>query len=85
MEITLMICSNFHLPKTMKGWEIQVSFRNESTAWLPMNEVRMSNPVELAEYTVMSRIAKEPAFAWWVPHTLHTRRAMVSRVESKYW
>jgi hypothetical protein len=58
-EMPIKTGSNFHLPKTTKGWEIQVSFCNKSTAWLLMNEVRMSNPIELAEYAVMSRIAKE--------------------------
>jgi hypothetical protein len=50
-----------------------------------MNEVRMSNLIELAEYAVMNRIAKEPAFTWWVPHALCTRQTMISRVETKYW
>jgi hypothetical protein len=54
--------SNFHLPKTTKGWEIQVTFHDESTAWLPMHEGRMSNPIELAEYAVLSWLADEPAF-----------------------
>jgi hypothetical protein len=84
-EMPIKTGSNFHLPKTTKGWEIQVSFCNKSTAWLPMNKVRMSNPIELAEYAVMSWIAREPAFVWWVPHALRTRRTMVSRVETKYW
>jgi hypothetical protein len=84
-EMPIKTGSNFHLPKTTKGWEIQVSFWDESTAWLPMNEVQMSNPIELAEYAVMSWIAKEPAFVWWVPHALRTCRTMVSRVETKYW
>jgi hypothetical protein len=58
--------SNFLLPKTTKGWEIQVSFRDESTAWLPMNEVWMSNPIELAEYAAMSICMVGP------PCTLYT-------------
>jgi hypothetical protein len=56
-NILIKTGSNFHLPKTTKGWEIQVGFRDESTAWLPMNEVQISNPIELEEYTVMSQIA----------------------------
>jgi hypothetical protein len=45
----------------------------------------MSYPIELAEYAVLSHIAKEPAFTWWVPHSLHTHRTMVSKIETKYW
>jgi hypothetical protein len=73
------------LPRTTKGWEIQVVFCDESTTWLAMNEVQMSNLIELAEYAVMSQIAKEPVFAWWVPHALCTHQKMISKVKSKYW
>jgi hypothetical protein len=76
---------NWKLPKTTKGVEIQVHFRDDTHSWMPMNEVRQSNPIELEEYAVQHGIANEPAFAWWVPHTLRTRRRMVSKIKSKYW
>jgi hypothetical protein len=84
-EFPIKTGSNFHLPKTTKGWEIQVSFHNKSTAWLPLNELRMLNPIKLADYAIMSQIAEDPAFTWWVPHAFRTCRTMVSRVETKYW
>jgi hypothetical protein len=64
---------NWKLPKTTKGVEIQVRFRDDTHSWLPMNEVRQSNPIELAEYAVQHGLANEPTFAWWVLHTLRTR------------
>lgn len=76
---------HWKIPKTTKGVEIQVRFRDESLTWLPMNEVRQSNPIELAEYAVQHGIANDPSFAWWVPHTLRCRRRMISKVKSKYW
>lgn len=76
---------NWKLPKTTKGVEIQVQFRDGTECWLPMSEVRNSNPVELAEYAVQTGIVDMPSFAWWVPHTLRTRRRMISKIKSKYW
>jgi hypothetical protein len=76
---------NWKLPKTTKGVDIQVRFKDDSLVWLPMNEVRQSNPIELAEYAVQRGIANDPSFAWWVPHTLRCRRRMISKVKSKYW
>jgi hypothetical protein len=42
-------------------------------------------PLQVAEYAVAARIAEEPAFAWWVPHTLRKRTSIISKVKSKYW
>ena len=30
-------------------------------------------------------IKDEPAFAWWVPYTLHKRKQIISKLKSKYW
>jgi hypothetical protein len=35
------------MDKVRKGSEIQVRFRGEMLTWLPMNEVRQSDPIEL--------------------------------------
>ena len=32
----------------------------------PLKDVKESNPVEAAKYIVAARLAKEPAFVWWV-------------------
>ena len=32
-----------------------------------------------------NRIADEPAFNWWVPHTLRKRNRILSKIKSKYW
>ena len=32
-----------------------------------------------------NNIANEPAFAWWVPHTLRKKRRILSKIKTKYW
>ena len=70
---------------TTKGWFLKVEWKDGTTSWLPLSEVKNSNPIELAEYAIMSKIENEPAFRWWVPTTLRKRDKMVSKVKSKYW
>ena len=76
---------NLHRPKTTAGWEVHIKWRDGASSWLPMVEVKDSNPIELAEYVTAHGLADEEAFAWWVPHALRCRRRMVSKVKSKYW
>jgi hypothetical protein len=56
--------------RTTVGWTIEVEFANGTTDWLPLKDVKESNPIKLAKYDIQSRINKEPAFIWWVPHVL---------------
>jgi hypothetical protein len=49
---------------TTQGWQLLVSWRDKSTSWVKLKDLKESNPVELAEYAVANRIAEEPAFKW---------------------
>ena len=40
---------------------------------------------QVAEYAVASHIDQEPAFAWWVPHVIRKKEAVMSKVKSAYW
>ena len=42
-------------------------------------------PTETAMYAVEKGIDKEPAFAWWVSHTLRRKDRSIKKVKSKYW
>ncbi|KAI2511643.1 Reverse transcriptase (RNA-dependent DNA polymerase) [Fragilaria crotonensis] len=55
---------------TTRGWELQVEWRDGSTTWVPLSELKESNPIQVAEYAVANKIAEEPAFAWWVRNVL---------------
>ena len=47
--------------------------------------MKKSYPVQGSEYTVLTRIQEEPAFARWVPPVLIKRNRIVAKVKSKYW
>jgi hypothetical protein len=58
---------------TTAGWELEVEWKDGSSSWIPLKDLKESNPLEAAEYACASRIENEPAFKWWVRHTLHKR------------
>ena len=50
--------------RTMKGWKLLVQWRDGTTNWIPLKDLKESNPVETAEYAVANKIADKPAFCW---------------------
>ena len=70
---------------TKKGWKLQCELSDQSTVWLPLKDVKNGNMVEAAEYAVSAGIAKEPAFAWWVPRPLRKGDRIIKKVRSRYW
>ena len=71
--------------ETTKGWEILLQWKDGSSTWEKLKDIKDSYPINLAEYAHQTRIAKEPAFAWWVPHVLKKKHLIISKVKSKYW
>ena len=71
--------------KTTAGWSLLVLWKDGSTNWVALKDLKNSCPVQVAEYAVANKIADEPAFAWWVPYTLKKRNQIISKVKSRYW
>ncbi len=67
---------------TTRGWFLLVQWRDGSTSWERLADLKESNPVEVAEYAVVNRIAEEPAFKWWVPHVIKRGNRIISKVKS---
>lgn len=77
--------SNPHLKRTTKGWKLLVSWKDGTTTWVPLKDLKESNPVEVAEYAIGNKIASEPAFNWWVHYVAKRKERILSKVKSKYW
>jgi hypothetical protein len=67
------------------GWEILIQWKDGSSTWVALKDVKESYPVQLAEYAVVTYHIEEPAFAWWVLFTIRKRNRILSKVKSKYW
>jgi hypothetical protein len=71
--------------RTTRGWEILCEWKDQSTDWIRLADLKDSYPIELAEYAKSNGIADEPAFAWWVPHVLRKKDRILAKVKTKYW
>ena len=71
--------------ETTRGWEILIQWKDGSTSWEKLKDVKDSYPIQLAEYAYEKKLMKEPAFRWWVNHVLKKKERLVSKVKSKYW
>jgi hypothetical protein len=63
---------------TTKGWKLLVEWKDGSTDWPPLKELKESYLVQVAE------IAEQPVFAWWVPYVLRKRERIIQKVKSRY-
>jgi hypothetical protein len=69
--------------KTTRGWKLLVRWKDGSTRWVRLEDLKESNPVELAEYAVGNKLTNEPAFRWWVPYTIKKRDRIVSKIKTR--
>lgn len=74
-----------HQRKTTKGWELLVSWKDGTSNWIKLKDVKEDFPVQTAEYAHANKISMEPAFVWWVPHVLTHRKRIIAKVKTKYW
>eukprot|EP00980_Cylindrotheca_fusiformis_P014246 scaffold3766_cov80-Cylindrotheca_fusiformis.AAC.1 len=70
---------NMRPKRTTSGWKLCVEWVDGTSDWLPLKDLKESNPVEVAEYAVANKIEEEPAFKWWVPYVLKKRNRILSK------
>ena len=71
--------------QTTQGWQMLCQWRDRSTNWVSLKDMKQSYPVQVAEYAYANRIDKEPVFAWWVSQVIKKRLQVLSKLKSKYW
>src|SRR6056300_696374 len=71
--------------KTTKGWEIYVIWKDGSSNYIPLREMKESFPIETAQYAMEHGLDKEPAFIWWVQYVLKRKTRVIQKIKSKYW
>ena len=71
--------------QTTKGWKLLAEWKDGTRNWVPLKDLKESNPVELAEYAISNKLLEEPAFAWWAKDVLRRQNRIISKVKSRYW
>jgi hypothetical protein len=66
----------------MYGRKICCQWKDGSTTWESLKDLKESHPLEMAEYAIMQDIDLKPAFNWWVPQVLRLCKHIISLVKS---
>ena len=70
---------------TTKGWKLEVEWKDGTSTWVPLKDMKAAYPVQVAEYAVANKIVSEPAFNWWVRAILRKRERIIKKVKSRYF
>jgi len=57
---------SLHQQKTTKGWMLAVKWKDSSTSWEKLLDLKESFTIEVADYATASNLCEKPAFSWWV-------------------
>ena len=75
--------SNSRKRLATKGWNLCIEWKDETSSWLPLEEIKNSFSIKASEHTVTAGISEEPAFAWWVKTTLKKSNKIIAAVCSR--
>lgn len=71
--------------ETTIGWELLVQWKDGSSTWEKLKDMKECYPIQTAKYTQQSQISDKPAFAWWTGHVLKKHNRILAKIKSKYW
>jgi hypothetical protein len=76
--------SNNKVRRATKCLHLWVEWKDGTTSWELLADLKESNPVEVAEYAATKSLLNIPAFIWWAPHVLQKRTIFFSDVTKLY-
>jgi hypothetical protein len=68
---------------TTKGWQLKVEWKDGTSSWIPLKDIKESNPLDVSEYARARKIIHQPAFAWWCPHVLRKKDRIIKQVQHR--
>jgi hypothetical protein len=69
-----------YMKRSTIAWQVCCQWKDGSTSWESLADLKESHSLEIAEYAVTQGIDHKPAFNWWVPHVLKKRDRIISLV-----
>ena len=67
-----------------RGWHLCIKWKDKSTSWEQLSDLKESYPVEVAEYAAACDLQEELAFSWWIPQVLRKRARIIAAVNKRY-
>eukprot|EP00804_Cyclotella_cryptica_P024391 CCRYP_018575-RA/>CCRYP_018575-RA protein AED:0.15 eAED:0.15 QI:0/0/0/1/0/0/4/0/667 len=72
------------IKRSTRGWELCCEWKDRSTSWQKLSDLKESHPLQVAEFAFAAQIADEPAFNWWVSWVVKRRSARYHKRTHKY-
>jgi hypothetical protein len=72
-----------YLRRSTISWQLRCQWKDGSSSWVNLADLKESHPIEVAEYAKILGIDHEPAFGWCVPHILKKRDHIISLVKKR--
>ena len=72
-----------YMRRSTRGWQLCVQWKDGSTPWQKLSDMKEFHPVEVAEYAHSKSLMREPAFNWWDPHVFKKRDNIISLVKKR--
>jgi hypothetical protein len=75
---------NKKVMKTTKGWNFYVEWKDGTTSWESLADLKERNPVEVAEYAASKSLLDTPVFVWWAPRVIKKHSRSIVAVTKHY-
>jgi hypothetical protein len=64
-------------------WDLEVEWKDCSTSWKPLKQIKETNTVDVAQYAFDNHIIEEPAFSRWTLHVLKKKRRIIKATQKR--
>ena len=68
---------------TTRGCDLNVQWTDGTSSWIPLKDMKESNPLEVSDYAIRNSIGHHPVFAWWVPQTIKRKERIVKQISHR--
>jgi len=75
---------NLHPRHTTKGYQLYIKWKDGSTSWEHLKDMKEAYPILVAEFAMTQGIQNLPGFRWWVPHTLKHKNRIIRNIKTRY-
>ena len=69
--------------RTTAGWHLCIQWKDGSTSWEKLSDLKESHPVECAEYALSQGLMNEPDFNFWVGFVLKKLERIILLVRKR--
>jgi hypothetical protein len=73
-----------HLHRTTKGIKLCIKWKDGSTSWENLKDLKEGYPLQVAEFALSQQLTELPVFSWWVKDMLKHKERIIKAVKTRY-